>query len=356
MDTAMKGMAVVILMLILLLFASAAGWAEDDNFSLRHIRQQIAELDSRLLPIQDMPRSVDLPAYGPGTYERFIEVDSRKRRYEIHVPPGYSKEKQWPAVINYHGGGGRAAAARIQSGMDATADREGFIVIYPDGTGFFDKRLLTWNAGDCCSYAVNNKIDDINFTRMLLDDAVKLFNIDQRKIYATGMSNGAFMAYRVACELSERFAAISAVAGVMTVHDCRPKRPVPIIHFHGTLDKCSPYYGGVGEKSFSKVPYRSVAQNIKEWLQMNNVPDTPVKVEKKNEATITTYANDQGCEMVLVALEGMGHNWPGGTAMVAKSFEGNMSRGINASDMMWIFFQRHTLQPPASPMTDKGKR
>jgi polyhydroxybutyrate depolymerase len=338
-------MKCVLAAILLLLLASAACCQEDDDFSLSHIRQQIKEIDDLLLQIKETPPSVERSPYGPGNFERFIEVGGRERRYEIHVPPGYSKDRAWPAVINFHGGGGRAAAARIQSGMDATADREGFLVIYPDGTGLFQKRLLTWNAGDCCSYAVNHKIDDIGFTRALLDDVVKLFHIDQRRIYATGMSNGAFMSYRVACELSDRIAAIGPVAGVMTVHDCRPQRPVPIIHFHGTLDRYSPYGGGVGEKSFSKVPYRSVAQNTAEWLQLNHIPAEPKKVEKKSHATIATYANDRGCEVMVVSLEGMGHNWPGGTQMIPEKYEGELSRDIVANDLMWDFFRRHPLTP-----------
>lgn len=333
----------------LFLTVSASSCVGGSDYSFHGIRKQIRELDSQLLQIQKTPPpSIAQSPYGPGNYERFIEVNSRKRRYEIHVPQGYSIDKQWPIVINYHGGGGRAAAARIQSGMDVKSDQAGFIAIYPDGTGIFNKRLLTWNAGACCSYAVEHNIDDVDFTRALLDDVVKLFNIDQRRIYATGLSNGAFMAYRIACELSDRVAAISAIAGVMTVDECRPKRPVPIIHFHGTLDKYSPYNGGVGENSISKVDYRSVDQTINEWLQLNHIPSKPAKVEKKSHATITTHANREGTEIVVVTLEDMGHTWPGGTRLVPKRLSGHLSQEIIANDLMWDFFTRHPLPTPGS--------
>jgi polyhydroxybutyrate depolymerase len=343
-------MKCLILTFLLLFLASIVCHGEEEDYSLAHIRQKISEIDAALIPIKTIPNSIAQSPYGPGNYERFIEVDARLRRYEIHVPLGYNKERPWPAIINFHGGGGRAAAARIQSGMDETADKEGFIVIYPDGTGFFQKRLLTWNAGDCCSYAVNNQIKDVDFTRALLDDVATLFNIDPKRIYATGHSNGAFMAYRVACELSDRIAAIAPISGVMTVHNCRPTRPVPIIHFHGTLDKYAPYDGGIGEKSFSKVPYRSVQQNIQEWLQLDHIPAAPIKVEKKGQATIATYGNSRGGEIVLVTLTDMGHNWPGGTRMLPEKYTGPMGADINANDLMWDFFKQH---PLTSPNPDK---
>jgi polyhydroxybutyrate depolymerase len=162
------------------------------------------------------------------------------------------------------------------------------------------------------------------------------------------MSNGAMMAYRLASELSGRVAAIAAVAGTMATEDCRPQRPVPVLHFHGTLDEYVPFAGGKGPRSISGAHHRSVEQTIGAWVRANGCREEPTIEELPDRAkdglkvTRRTYAGGRdGAEVVLVVIEGGGHTWPGrqpGTRVL-----GRTTMSVSANDLIWDFFQRHPL-------------
>ena len=183
---------------------------------------------------------------GPGDHTRIIEVDKRSRTCLVHVPPKYDPKKPTPVVLAFHGGGSNAEQMIKFCGLNETADKHGFIVVYPSGTGRLEK-LLTFNGGNCCGYAMTNRVDDVACTRALLDDLAKVVNVDPKRVYATGMSNGAIMSYRLASELSDRIAAIAPVGGPMGTETCSPKRPVSVIHFHGKDDEFAPFKGGKGK-------------------------------------------------------------------------------------------------------------
>ena len=130
------------------------------------------------------------------------------------------------------------------SGLNQKADQEGFLAVYPNGTGRFSS--LTWNGGNCCGSAMQQRVDDVAFIDAVLDDLANVVNVDTKRVYATGISNGAIMAYRLASELSERIAAIAPVAGPMGTATCSPRRAVSVLHFHGTDDQFAPFNGGRG--------------------------------------------------------------------------------------------------------------
>jgi len=144
-----------------------------------------------------------------------------KRYYTLHVPPSYHGKRPFPVVLNFHGGGGNPKTQRHISRMDASADRHGFIVVYPQGTNKKNKLIkgYTWNAGGCCGWAQENKVDDVAFTEALLDSLQADFSIDKKRVYATGISNGAIMSFRLACEMSDRIAAIAPIAGPMEMEN-----------------------------------------------------------------------------------------------------------------------------------------
>lgn len=161
------------------------------------------------------------------------------------------------------------------SGLSKKADSAGFVVVYPNGTGRLKNRLLTFNAGNCCGYAMTNKIDDIEFTRKLLDNLNKFVNIDRKRVFATGMSNGGIMSYLLASELSDCIAAIAPVGGPMGTEICTPNRPVSIIHFHGTKDEHAPFHGGKGI-GISGTEFYSVEHSIQAWVKSNGCNQEPV--------------------------------------------------------------------------------
>ena len=148
-------------------------------------------------PPTESPPKAEPEALGPGDHTRTLQGDGWQRSYLVHVPPQYDPKKPTPVVLVFHGGGSNAEQMVRFCGLNEKADQEGFIAVYPQGTGRF-KRLLTWNGGNCCGYAQSNKVDDLAFTRALLDDLAKVANVDAKRIYATGMSNGAIMCYPMA--------------------------------------------------------------------------------------------------------------------------------------------------------------
>ena len=283
---------------------------------------------------------------GPGDHTHSLTVGDLKRTYLVHVPLKYDPKKPTPVVLIFHGGGGNAEQMARHCGMNEKSDEGGFIAVYPSGTGRLEK-VLTFNGGNCCGYAMNQKIDDVEFTRRLLDDLAKSVNIDPKRVYATGMSNGAIIAYRLASELSDRIAAIAPVAGPMGTETCSPKRPVPVIHFHGTADENAPFKGGKG-KGVSGTDFYSVEHSITAWIKANGCEEKPgiTRLPDKADDGMTVqkkvYGNGKnGAEVVLIVIEGGGHTWPGREPTFR--LLGKSTKDISANDLMWEFFEKHPL-------------
>lgn len=284
---------------------------------------------------------------GPGDHERSLTVGNLRRGYLVHVPPAYDHKKPTSVVLAFHGGGANASNMVGFSGLNKKADEAGFIAVYPSGSGRLPK-LLTFNAGNCCGFAMANHVDDVEFTRILLDDLAKSANVDPKRVFATGMSNGAIMSYRLAAELSDRIAAIAPVAGPMGTETCRPRRPVPVIHFHGTADEHAPFRGGKG-KGLSGTDFYSVEHSIQAWVKANGCAREPVisklpdKAKDGTSVIRKTYPSGRdGSEVVLVVVEGGGHTWPGQEPRLKEL--GKSTRNISANDLMWEFFQKHPMK------------
>jgi len=195
---------------------------------------------------------------------------------------------------------------------------------------------------------MDQKVDDVAFTRALLDDLAKVAKVDAKRVYATGMSNGAIMAYRLASELSDRMAAIAPVAGPMGTEKCSPKRPVPVMHFHGTEDQNAPFKGGKG-KGISGTDFYSVDHSIKAWIKANGCKEEPTtvklpqKVDDGTTVEIKTYGDGKdGSEVVLVVIEGGGHTWPGREPRL--KMLGKSTKNASANDLMWEFFKKHSMK------------
>jgi polyhydroxybutyrate depolymerase len=212
----------------------------------------------------------------PGDHQRSLEFGGRARKYLVHVPTHHDASKPAPVVLALHGGGTNAKTMVRFCGLNETADRGGFLAVYPSGTGR-DPNLLTWNAGSCCAYAMREQVDDVGFIRALLDDLAGVAKLDACRVFATGMSNGGMLAYRLAAEVSDRIAAIASISGPMGTDACRPTRPVSILHFHGTADEFAPYAGGRGRNSFTQSEFRSVDFSVRCWIEANGCPTTGIK-------------------------------------------------------------------------------
>jgi polyhydroxybutyrate depolymerase len=318
---------------------------------------------------QPVPREV--PVGPTGDYEIALVHDGRPRTAIVHVPARLAGEtKPLPVVLNFHGGGGNARAHRDYVRMDALADREGFVVVYPNGTGRLEDRLLTWNAGTCCGYAVAEKIDDVGFVRALLDALGARVPIDSARVYATGFSNGAMMSYRLAAQASDRIAAIAPVGGSMVLPERRPddvkaalavpgRRAVPILHIHSEDDPRALYHGGLGEP-FPLTDIRTLHPDVEQvlfrWVSFEACAPKPVVAEERRGAAGTRSAGHaatkyvfagcrDGAEIALWKLAGAGHVWPGGSRDYLVRVLGPGTDVIDANEETWKFFKRFALPP-----------
>jgi polyhydroxybutyrate depolymerase len=287
------------------------------------------------------------PARSDADRVRAVRVAGRERTYILHVPPaGFGRE--FPVVVAFHGGASNAAAMRRFSALNEKADRAGFVVVYPNGSGRLP-RALTWNAGRCCGQASAARIDDVAFTRALLDDLAGIEKVDRSRVFATGMSNGGQMAYRLGVELSDRIAAIAPVAASLEVDVRALARPVPVVHFHGTDDRFLPFGGGAGSRSLSRSAHRGVWRGLDTWARASGCSDRTTSEalpdRREDETTVErhSYAGcPAGAEVVLYLVRGGGHTWPGSPGDVRTL--GVTSQDISANDVMWEFFTRHPLR------------
>lgn len=235
------------------------------------------------------------PTIQPGNSNRTLKVGDLNRAYILHIPPGINLVRPVPVVIIFHGYT-TPPNSMINMGFNGISDNSGFLVVYPTG-GIG----LSWNAGGCCGPAVTNNIDDIAAVREILSDLGTIANVDPKRIYATGHSNGGMFAYRLACEMSGTFAAIASVSGPLFFAPCQPKQPVSIWEEHGMGDTGVPYAGGNG--------FPPVEKGIATWVQIDGCNGTPDK-SKQGLVTHSIYSGCRaGTAVELYMIDVQGHGW-----------------------------------------------
>ncbi|MDY7232645.1 alpha/beta hydrolase family esterase [Hyalangium rubrum] len=298
--------------------------------------------DSGYPPIVDRTSCSGLTV-GPGDHEWTVQHQGRARSYKVHVPSGYVATRPTPTVIAFHGFGSNALEQEGLSQMSQVADEEGFIAIYPTGVnypealrnpdaGLDDTR--SWNGGGCCGPAQIYNVDDVGFVEALFNDLDTRVCVDTRRTYATGMSNGAFFSYRLACDRAERFAAIAPVAGMENNTSCEPRRPVPVMHFHGTADTTIPFDGGTIPLGR---PYTSAPATVARQASRNGCNGALQETYRRGDSTCQTHT---GCTApaTLCTIRDGGHTWPGG--LMPPEF-GHTTRDLDATREMWRFFEAH---------------
>jgi polyhydroxybutyrate depolymerase len=284
-------------------------------------------------------------AHGAADALVHMHFGNRDRTYRIHVPARLSAPT--PLVVALHGGGGTAIATVKMTGFDAEADREGFIVVYPNGTDqsrplmnlMGKPGFLTWNAGNCCGYALEHHIDDVGFIRAVVKQVMSQYAIDPKRIYATGISNGGMMAYTLACESSNLFAAVGIVSGIIADPSCKPAHPVSIVHFHGSADQNIPINGGIGSKAFIKDKRPPVQDSIDFWVKTDGCDAKPQESHDPG-LDIKAYGGCRtGTAVTYYVIQGGGHSWPGGDRL--SMLLDAPSQAVNATEVMWRFFAAH---------------
>ena len=275
-----------------------------------------------------------------------VKHDGETRTYLIHLPAGYAGETDLPLVINMHGFGSNATEQAVYSRFNALADFNNFIAVYPEGL----VATIPLGTGQHWDAYFNTGVDDVGFIDKMIDLMWNEYSIDLSRVYATGMSNGGYMSFTLACELSDRIAAVGSVTGSMVLNSfglCDPVRAVPVIQFHGTEDQVVAYEGsGFGY---------SIPDVMEFWADQNVCIGDPViteldDIDEEDGSTVTRMRYTDCKDEVSVdfyRIDGGGHTWPG--ALIDQPALGNTNKDINASNLIWEFFSNYTHPNPREP-------
>ncbi|MBW1295998.1 extracellular catalytic domain type 1 short-chain-length polyhydroxyalkanoate depolymerase [Aquimarina litoralis] len=261
--------------------------------------------------------------------------DGIQREYILYVPASYTGSTEVPLVFNFHGYGSNHTQQMNYGDFRPIADREGFLIVHPLGT--VDNNGSThFNVGWGTS-----SVDDVGFTSALIDEISSNYTINPKRIYSTGMSNGGFMSYRLACELSDKIAAVASVTGTMTVgqqNNCTTSHTMPIMEIHGTNDTTVPYNGNAG--------FESVQNVLDFWINAANTVTTITTylddINTTDNSTVEHYAyadGDNGVSIEHFKIINGGHTWPGSAFEIGPV----TNKDINASEEIWKFFSRYTI-------------
>ena len=238
-----------------------------------------------------------------GSSEQAITVDGRIRMYRAYRPPRLARTA--PLVVMFHGGLGSARQAESAYGWNALADREGFVVLYPDGVD------AAWNVGgDCCGLAPAEGVNDVAFVAAAITDLRTRVSLDPGRTYAAGMSAGGMMAYRMACDTT-LFAAIGPVAATQ-LGDCPNPAPTSVIHVHGTADPTVPFDGSKGsgsELGLAQIVGPAIAALHATWRGIGRCGGDVISTARG--VTTETAECPEGRTVELVIIEGGAAEWPG---------------------------------------------
>lgn len=285
-----------------------------------------------------------LLAYVDFTEHQYLLVGTRIREYVIHVPETLDPEAPAPLLIALHQFSDTGKGMQALTGFDAIADREGFIVAYPDGI------LVSWNSDLDGMTGGVKFVDDERFILELVERLQERHHIDPNRIYLTGASNGGMMTQLMGCRHGDVFAAIAPVMGsfeTVNADGCSPELPLSVLLIHGTADPIVPYEGGLANGPRSPV-YLSAEANAAHWAEFGGCGSEtattriPPEEGQTGEILLTRYTTcDPGIEVALCTVTGGGHTWPGSTRNYSEALVGPTSYALNASEFIWAFFKAH---------------
>ncbi len=268
---------------------------------------------------------------------RSLRVGGLRRTYTLYRPPGLNRSRPAPLVLVLHGGFGTGRGAEHRYHWNAEADRAGFVVAYPDGI------RRSWNAGGvCCGKAHRDRVDDVGFITRLIETEIRREAIDPKRVYLTGISNGAAMAYRYGREGPYPIAAIGSVAGSFSVACPRP-HPVSVMEIHGLDDHNIPMAGGRGSKAYSPTQWPPVETTVDAFRRADRC--APPSSRRRRPVHTEASRCADGREVTLITIVGAGHQWPGARPvrpLVARLFHLDQPSGaLNATAVLWDFFRSH---------------
>ena len=287
----------------------------------------------------------------PGDFDFTLMVGSYARHYALHIPTSYNPTTPVPLVIMLHGAGGSGQGALRDDNWITESEKGGFIVAGPDALPNKPNRpanLLInptlWREGSGRGSLAGQDVDDVAFINALIDDVISKTAIDPDRIYVTGHSSGAGMAYTLGVQLSDRLAAVAPVSGHLWLSDpLTLQYPVSLILFDGSLDPLNPPDGGTVKMPWGGYQTKPpIHQSFDRWAKLLNCPANTTTIYNQNGVTGIAYSRcDSGSEAQYYLINGMGHVWPSGVNRLPVRLVGPSSDAINASDVIWAFFQQH---------------
>jgi polyhydroxybutyrate depolymerase len=273
--------------------------------------------------------------FDTGTTHGSLAYGGLTRTYRLYVPPQAKSAKSGslPLVVALHGGLGSGDQFAETSRFEDLARQEGFVVVFPDGVD------RTWNGGRCCGRAVATGVDDSGFLADLIATLSKSLPIDPSRVFMTGHSNGAIMAFRFGCEHAGLVAAVAPVAGSLEIASCRPSRGVSLLAIHGDADQNHPIGGGNGSRSISGVPFTSMDDSLRAWTgAMTCSPNATRATSGPLTTTDWTHCRD-GVTTRYIIVAGADHPWPGSADRRASALQGEPSQALDATAAVWAFFR-----------------
>jgi polyhydroxybutyrate depolymerase len=266
-----------------------------------------------------------------GTTTGTLDHDGATRTYRLHVPEGI-EDHSVPLLVALHGGGGSGDQFASSSRWDAVADAEGFVVVYPNGSG----GIPTWNAGQCCGAAARDDVDDVGFIGELIDELSATLPIDPSRVVLTGHSNGSTMSYRLACEMADRIVAIGVQSAPLTHQPCAPAEPVSLLHVHGAKDTNVPIDGGEGS-GISGLNWPPVAQGVDTIAAADGCSPSP-DVASADGTTHSTWTGCDDSEVEMIVVTDGAHGWmrPGGSGRRGDAED----VGFDSTATIWDFLER----------------
>jgi polyhydroxybutyrate depolymerase len=290
---------------------------------------------------------------GPRTYAGSVDIvaNGSRRSYLVHVPAGYTHENPMPLVVVIHGAFDTAEGIERISGFSRLSDREGFVVLYPNGIGILGF-LQHWNAGHCCGKAAEDGVDDVGFVAAAIEDVCTRLKIDRKRVFMTGFSNGGMLTYRFAAERGEILAAAAPMAAsiggrasaeVPLWRIPEPVRPLPLLVIHGLADDDVRYEGGASLHRGGERTYLSVEESVRFWVGRNGCRPEPAGRELFAGRVLQKSWSGcpDGAEVSLYLIRDWGHVWPGGELTRALAPEDPL-RGFDAAGLVWDFFKSQT--------------
>ncbi|HEY9790947.1 MAG TPA: PHB depolymerase family esterase [Candidatus Obscuribacterales bacterium] len=272
-----------------------------------------------------------------------LSFEGMNRKYLVHLPPSYHPADPTPLVLVLHGGGGDIGFAVRMFQFNQKADDSGFIVAYPNGSGRLGDHVLTWNTDACCGYAEAHHMNDVGFIRKFLDELENDYNIDKKRVYVVGFSNGAMMAYKLACQMPEKFAGFAAVSGSMNGAERLPAVPISGLIIHGLADRHIPIDGGGGKlaKWGFNVHAKPLEYCVDFWAAADGCKPPQVQELNDGEVECRKYLGGKdGTELIVYTIKDYKHSWPGGHRAWFRADPPYPD--LSATDECWDLFSRHT--------------